>query len=303
MMSTEPEPQLDLIVHELIYSYTVHEALEAMLDTIRNHLYYHPKSECWDYLIVINCSPETYAALCRADLPDLVHLNPETSNKRKFTYDVLHAHLQNLRYLYCQGHQAKYFIPLASNCYFQYPVTHQLVRAYLASAVPELPGEEHKSWWRWWPKIKEQEAINSRFCAHYGLTPAQYHVQQHEGQLLDYAVVLELAELAEREDFVHLEKADTECVFEEYLLATAQAARTGRSPRWPLCQVFWMYVGFEDTAPPLTELTTRTSASASAPLPPAPAIKPVPRKYQHQIRQWQRQLTGNYRGPARWDRR
>ena len=96
----------------IVYSVPVHESIECFIDMVENIKYFNK-----DYKIKIICNPSENLIIDKNIFDDVIIFNNNPKNRKKDTYDVLGAHVDNFIQVENTlnfGH----FIPLASNSMF-----------------------------------------------------------------------------------------------------------------------------------------------------------------------------------------
>jgi len=108
--------------YDIIYSLTVHEAIDCLFELILNILFFNKSIKCG---IILHCNEFMYNELKKHKLPQCVFVNPHYYPKQRHTYSILKAHLDNFNYL---SAQFEYFCLLASNCMFLKEVTMDYIK-------------------------------------------------------------------------------------------------------------------------------------------------------------------------------
>ena len=263
---------------DVIYSYTCHESPDAFIDTLRNLIYYNTGL---NIAIIVHCNPYMYAELTRlaVNLAAPVLLNNIITNKRMYTFDIIKAQCENILFCHDRGIKARYFVPLASNCYFHKHVTRELLHEYTSTPVPDIvPGIQPKSGWSGWQHLVCNPAMLAKLESDIGLRQDMYYCQSHEGQILEYVAAVKMAQCV-----IDL-PVERETMFEESIIASVYCCLTGKAPRLSLNHIFWNR--WPSVVPSIEDILSCE----------VPCVKRVSRNYGDPIRVWQRSLTGDYAG-------
>ena len=100
---------------DIVYSITCHESPESLIDFLNNIFYFNNGIKI---SIVIHANRFMYTELSSKISNKNVYLNNITLDKRRGTIDIFRGHIENFGLWKEMEIDMKYFIPLASNCYF-----------------------------------------------------------------------------------------------------------------------------------------------------------------------------------------
>jgi hypothetical protein len=203
-----------------------------------------------------------------------IYLCDTPYNKIMYTYStVVKPQVDN--YIYCKKNNiiAKYFIPLASNCYFHKKLTKELIQSYLDQRTPDKKPQNFSTWL--WPRILHNKKINTILS---DIGVSYFCPYQHEGIILEYDIMDKISDIIISNDFSGKIEYDTS--FEEYLFASIYYYLTGYNIT-SICHVFWNKPQYQPTIADIVVCNK-------------PCVKRVDRKMTNIIRQWQRRLTSNY---------
>jgi hypothetical protein len=245
---------------DVIYSMTCHEDPDSFLDLIKNIKYFNKDLKI---CIIVHANDYMFKQL----QGKIEHLNPIHYNRTLNTIDFFKSHIEN--YDYCIKNQIdmKYFIPLASNCYFHKFVKLEYLDELINQSLPPTPIEKVN--WHW-PSILLNKKIN--------INVGELYCHQHEGVILSKEIGLKISEHCKKYDIFNNVEINT--LFEEYLYASLYSKFTGKSIQ-TLCKVFWDEPGYSPTLPKIINCET-------------PCVKRVSRNYNDPVRIYFRNLTNNY---------
>jgi hypothetical protein len=195
------------------------------------------------------------------------HLNPIHYNRRNVSIDIFKSHIENFDYAVSNGIDMKYFIPLASNCYFHKPLTLDYIKSLLDNS-PNVTPTETVGWY--WPSILLNKKINSNL--------GKLYMSAHEGFILPKQIAEIISQHVKTYDIYN--NVEDNIPFEEYLFASLYSNITGRKPQI-ICKVFWDAPGY---TPSLEQIINCEF----------PVVKRVYRDYNNPIRIHFRTLTNNY---------
>ncbi len=258
--------------HQIVYSILFHESEDCVIDFFNNLFYYNAQN---DFVCIVHTTPDLQPLLESKLKSPRILFYPEPFRKRKYSSDILRAHMQNMQYCFQQGISFSYFIPLASNCLFRAPVTFTSIRALFSANVSLSPDSKpDKTQWHWPDIIKNVDCID--FLQKHGITEL-YH-GQHEGMIMDEKTALLSNQIWTEMQY----KITNESIFEEFFWHTMFAFCKQKDPSY-ICHVF-----FWDGQIPSQELVTACKL---------PCFKAVPREYNHKLRSWIRQKSLYYIPP------
>ena len=246
---------------DVVYSITCHEDPASLLDLIKNIKYFNKDLKI---CIIVHANHYMFKQL----QGKIEHLNPIHYDKTVFTIDLFKAHIENYDYCIKNEIDMKYFIPLASNCYFHKFVKLEYLDELINQSPPPTPIKEKINWH--WSFILLNKKINMNI--------EELYSSAHEGVILSKKTGLNISEHCKKYDiFNNVEKNTT---FEEYLYASLYSKFTGKTIQ-TLCKVFWDEPNY---TPTLTQIINCE----------APCVKRVSRNYNDPVRIYFRNLTNNY---------
>lgn len=257
---------------DIIYSYTVHEALDAFEDTL-NNLYYFNKS--YKIAVIIHTIPSLYDRLIEvAKKYDSVYINSACYIKERHVLSALivKAHTENYFYITSIIDKFNNFILMASNCYFHKQL--DLSDQHLITILPDyrISDPDGKSWF--WPQILKNKIINDMLKEEIGDFLTCTH---HEG------LIIESGNCKRFFSFINNNKICDKFVYpqslEEYLIPSLIMGYEKRV--LSICKIFWAKPNF---TPSIEDISTCN----------LPCVKRVSRVINDPIRVWMRDQTNNY---------
>jgi hypothetical protein len=100
---------------DVVYSLTCHEEPEGFIDLLKNILYYNKNIKVG---IIIHANDYMFSQLNGKFTNQNIFLNNKTMNRSAIAIHIFQSHIENCGYLKQNNISYRYFIPLASNCYF-----------------------------------------------------------------------------------------------------------------------------------------------------------------------------------------
>lgn len=128
---------MDIVVSINIYKSC--KTLEYQLSTIKEHL----KA---NYIVVLNCNQYMYDTLSQMKLDEIIYLNPEILEKKRYHGSLTQGIISNMKYA-VDTFTFKYFVVMSGRTIFYRPITIDNFNTYF---------EKKK-----WKDIQEMESIRS----------------------------------------------------------------------------------------------------------------------------------------------
>jgi len=262
-------------MYDIVYSITVHEAVDCYYDMIRNLFYFNKGIRIF---VIVHCNPFMYSALKSKPIQH-VALNPNATNKTYFTYDLPEAHIDNYMYCFNNGIQCKYYITYASNCMFHKQLELSFIER-LFIEEPEYEAQKYHTAERMsrWPSVNfflRNTYLINRLKE---LGMGEIYPYQHEGVVFESYIYKELADFLITNNIKSMIKYPYAC-FEELLIPTVYVNIKKQGPV-NICRLFWCLT------PTIEEIKLLVE----------PAVKTIERKYDNEVRVWLREITNSYEG-------
>jgi hypothetical protein len=215
---------------DIVYSLTVHESPECVLDLIKNIIFFNKDLKI---CIVIHTNNVMYEELKDLKLTN-IFINPSHFDKKLANVTIFKAHIENFLFSKQLDIYFKYFIPIASNCYFHKELKLEYIETLLKKFEPAIKGTDYNNGWDWWPSIfknkKIIEILNQEKCV-------DLFISEHEGQVHTYDSISYISDtIIKYNIFENVEMPDT--VFEEFMFSTLYARFTGKKVV-NICKMFW----------------------------------------------------------------
>jgi hypothetical protein len=229
---------------DIVYSILCHESPECLIDFLNNIFYFN---KGLSVSVIIHSNRFMYTQLLGKINNKNVYLNPNTLDKRRGTIDIFRGHIENFGLCKEKEINMKYFIPLASNCYFCNFVTLDFIDNLILNSKPVdyahgVNADEWKIPRKWqWHGILKNNKIN-RLLKTQGVE--KLFGGQNEGLILDKNTMDILNNFIYKYNIFENVEADT--VFEEYLFTSLYTSLTGKMPEY-LCFVFWDMPNYKPT--------------------------------------------------------
>jgi hypothetical protein len=256
-------------MYDIIYSVTVHEAPECVIDLLENIFAYHPTMQVG---VILNPNRIMYEQLKSRLAYKHVWLHPEPIEKQWCSYGIFLGHIENFHFLTSKNISANWYCLLASNCMFHRPISLRTIaekynepeHSYIPTApMPPIPE---------WPPTY-QLSCNPRFFSFFHTHSIPFLNSYHEGTLYPWSVFQKIATFQDWK--AKKSEVTMEFSFEEVLYASLHFYFTGKPVR-SLCT--------------MKHITIDTLADIQN-----PCIKTVPRIYDNEIRVWLRKDIRFYR--------
>lgn len=246
---------------DVVYSITCHENPKSFIDFIKNINYFNRNLKI---CIIVHANDYMFKELNgKVD-----HLNPIHYNRSLYNIDIFKSHIENFDYAVSKGIGMKYFIPLASNCYFHKFITLNYIKSLLYNA-PMVTSDKNVDWC-WWPNVLLNKKNKFKFRrAILVPTRRNYSSPKNSTKKSDHVRTYDI-----------YNNVEADLVFEEYLFATIYSNLTAKQPQ-TICKVFW---DIPNATPSLKEIIACQQ----------PCVKRVSRDYKNSIRIHFRELTNNY---------
>ena len=255
----------------IVYSLTCHEDPESFMDFLRNIIYFNKDLKI---AIVIHGNDFMFKQLNLKLQHSCIHLNTKTLNRKLYTIDIFRSHIENFEY--CKSLEFKYFIPLASNCYFKEFVTINYIENLILNSPEIVTNGYVKKDWNW-PAILRNFLINTDL-ENEGCKELFAHA--HEGILLNKDQISKISEIYYKNNLQN--KVQFETVFEEYLFSSIYSMITGKQIQ-TLCHVFFELPNYTPTLKHIEDTSKL-------------CVKRVERNFNNNVRVHYRQKTNNYEG-------
>jgi len=211
---------------------------------------------------------------------DRVFIHPNPWNKRKYTYDVLEALVQNFEYCKKLNIIGTYFIMLASNCMFHKQLDLSELKTNILNlplSKPDIPPntkESHNSTWNHWASFFKNEGILTSFN---NISIFNFMKGQHEGLVIEYDIFNMITNFI-RENRIKY-KITSDASFEEIIPITLYHYFTNKRP-YCICKVFWHLPNYMPNIDQIRETNE-------------PCVKRVDLNINHNVRLWLRSLQTN----------
>lgn len=258
--------------YDIIYSIGCHESVEAFLDTLRNINYFNRQNKI---CIIVNPN-HIMNSMLKNRLSEFsnIFVYPEPSDKKRGSYGVVYkTHVQNFNYCRENSIISKYFILLASNCYFLKDITVKELDNLIENSRKPPDIVKNSGWL--WPRFLKNKKINTALASE---GCKNLYGSQHEGALIEYDVMNKISDITEKHNFeVNVVGGSA---IEEYLFASLYAGLTNKM-MVVICKVFWSSPGY---TPSLNQFLSC----------PQPIAKRVARNNNNIIRVTMRKKTNNY---------
>lgn len=98
---------------DIVYSVTVHESIECVIDLIYNICYFNKQNKI---IIILHPNDLIYEKIKLISMPNFVMVNNKPSIKSRCTYSIMKAHIENFNYI--KHYDFEIFCLIASNCMF-----------------------------------------------------------------------------------------------------------------------------------------------------------------------------------------
>jgi hypothetical protein len=265
---------------DIVYSVTCHEDPESFMDFLRNIIYFNKDLKI---LIVIHSNHFMFNELIKKINNTNVYLNENILDKRRGTIDVSRGHIENFGLCKQNKITMKYFIPLASNCYFSNFVTVDFIDKLILDSndvdyTYEVNSDHYRSsrTWQWDGILKnnkintclQNEGVNTLFGG------------QHEGLILNETIMDALYNFTYKYNIFNIVESNT--FFEEYLFTSFYTKITRKMPQY-VCLVFWEMPGYRPT---FDQMLTCNK----------PCFKSIQRNINDEFRVYFNKKTNNYEG-------
>jgi len=259
---------------DIVYSYTVHEAIEIFQDTLKN-LYYFNKN--YDIAVIVHTVPCLYISLVHlSHIFPSVYINTTSYYKNtSLSRLLLKAHMENYFYIK-ETNMCKHFVLMASNCYFHKQVNlddKEYIHVLADISATDKKGKEFA--WPWaWPQLLSNTEMIALLKSE---TSGYLTAFQHEGLILEREFMDRLFTFIRDSDilnrFPYLPGA------EEFI---PQSLCMGYNSQLKyLCNVFWNLPQYTPCKQDILNCTL-------------PCVKRVSRDVNNPIRIWLREETNDY---------
>ena len=258
---------------DIVYSLLAHEDPESLIDFLNNIMYFNRGLKV---SIIIHTNDFMYENLKNLDLK-CVFLNPSHFNKKLVHISLFKGHIENFLLTRDLNIDFKYFIPVASNCYFHKELKLEYIETLLEKSDVAVRGTNYNNGWNWWPSIfKNQKLMNIFFNEEKCI---DLFINQHEGQIHTYESISYISDVVKKyKIFEIIEIEDT--VFEEFMFSTLYARCTGKKIV-DICNMFWDLPSFR---PNIQQIESSDK----------PMVKRVFRNFYDDVRVYFRNKTNNY---------
>lgn len=254
---------------DIIYSYTVHEAPDVILDTLRN-LYYYNRN----FNIAVVLGPNQYMY---DNLQDKISefKNCHLSNpfpKNTYNISLAMGHIRNFQYCQEQNIISRDFIIMASTSYFHREMTSDFLGG--KPEIPEYIVEEGNLRWVWWKGIYANNKIRGVLRDH-GISKIYGH--WHEGLTMKYSTIKFVSDIDNKFHFDENVESPF-LTFEEYIFPSACMHLEGK-----IRTICYMHSGGKAYPTPDFLHTIQK-----------PCYKRIETKLDAPVRVWLKNITNNY---------
>lgn len=257
---------------DIIYSVTVHEHPDSVIDMIKNIIYFHPSFSVFIILHANKHLSDVLPPLLKGNTNVMV--NPIAWDHRDGV-SVTKKHIENIQW--CHEHiNASYFIMLASNCLFHKNVTQKDIVPDPAAAVAyssHNDNQHNAGKWRW-PELDNNKKLLQACRA-----IDKWYAVQHEGMVIPYSKLYDIHQFIVTNV---LDNITYPTVLEEMLFGTIYKHQNGIFANH-LCKIFWNSPGINPSVREIIEC-------------PEPCVKRIDRDFDSPVRSWLRSTNNYYLG-------
>ena len=271
-----------LETYNVIYSYTVHENIESVIDMLKNLFYFN---KLINIFVIINSNNALYNLLNqeieKLYFKNFVKLHPEPFDKKTYSYDILDAHVKNIKYCSDNNIISKYFITQSSHSLFWKHIDMDYIEQ-LINARNKLDDETNKNVIGWWDRVDEN-IINKLDEFDYLHTKHETTEQtQHEGMIIEYKYMKKIQVFLDKymREYIINSKYYIDFSYEEILLQSIYKKLSNLYPVH-LCKMFWKLPNYTPTKDDIINQDL-------------PCVKRICRDYNNPIRAWIRNTNDEY---------
>ena len=271
-----------LETYNVIYSYTVHENLESVIDMLKNLFYFN---KLINIFVIINSNNKLYNLLNqeikKLHFQKFVKLHPEPFDKNTYSYDILDAHIKNIKYCSDNNIISKYFITQSSHSLFWKHIDMDYIEQ-LMNSRNKLDDETNKDVIGWWDRV-DKNIINKLDEFDYLHTTHERTDQtQHEGMIIEYKYMKKIQVFLDKymREYIINSKYYIDFSYEEILLQSIYKKLSNCYPVH-LCKMFWKLPNYTPTKDDIINQNLH-------------CVKRICRNYNDPIRAWIRNTNNEY---------